>query len=155
MHLVLTDYDCGTHVISLAEDRAECHVCGTYSTHLGLMCISICKPPQKDALADIVIWNPRGSIQNCAYSLTHAVHKQHVKPFLGTQRLRLPPTTAFSTDLGTMTDPCGSFGISSDVVLSDIHQLSSSGSYKSVRTSLPGELRLAPHTPSSPGKHVF
>ena len=33
-----------------------------------------------------------------------------------------------------------------DVVLSDIHHLSTSRPIKSLRTSLPAELRLAPHT---------
>ena len=40
------------------------------------------------------------------------------------------------------------------VVLSDIHHLSIPAPVKFLKTSLPGELRLAPHTPS-PGWHAF
>ena len=41
-----------------------------------------------------------------------------------------------------------------DVMMSDVHHLSISCPYQVFRTSLPGEVRLAPHAPS-PGWHAF
>ena len=41
-----------------------------------------------------------------------------------------------------------------DIVLSDTHHLFTSRPYQVAQTSLPGELRLAPHAPS-PGWHAF
>ena len=82
-------------------------------------------------------------------SLTYQTEKRHLKLWQVSQQCR-PSATQIAMSVEQVTH----LVIWNDVVLSDIHHLSIPAHIKSLRTSLPGELRPAPHAPS-PGWNAF